>query len=499
MNQVHRSLFYSAVERYGGFLLAIISSAVLARLLMPDEFGAFAVINAIVAVINASYQEFGGGNYLIQKTSLTERSIRTAFTVTFCISLMIGVLLLLVSGALASFFRQEELKSGIEVVALNFVILPFSGTISALLRREMKFGGLVVCTLAAGIVSMVVSIVLAVMGYSFLSLLWGGVAGNIALTLFLFAWFSDLRIFRPSLSGYREVIRFGLYSSGASVINVFYNLSPQLFLARNLDFAAVGLYSRAVGATQVFDKLIGQVLTPVILPAVFAQIKAGGDLKRIYLDAVGLLSAVHWPFLAFMAIMAQPIIVIWLGPAWADAVPLVRILCVASLSMFAACLTYPMLVAVGRVKDALVSSLITLPPSLLVILGASFFGVEAVAAASLVTLPFQVVVAVYYVSRHLKIGAIEFIGALWRSGVVMLCSCIGALACAVMVESHIVNPGVGLTIAFFSTAIGWWTGLVLTEHPLLLQLKSVVAGLSLPFHFSVKMKPAVSDSDVNRA
>ena len=62
--------------------------------------------------------------------------------------------------------------------------------------------------------------------------------------------------------------------------------------------------------------------------------------------------------------MAQPIILIWLGPTWLEVVPLVRMLCIAYLALFAACLTYPVLVAVGSVRDALISSLISLPPSL---------------------------------------------------------------------------------------------------------------------------------------
>ena len=102
--------------------------------------------------------------------------------------------------------------------------------------------------------------------------------------------------------------------------------------------------------------------------------------------------------------MAQPIILIWLGPTWLEIVPLVRILCIAYLSLFAACLTYPVLVAVGSVRDALVSSLISLPPSLLVIFAASFFGVKAVAASALLTLPFQAAVAIYFIRRHLGFG-----------------------------------------------------------------------------------------------
>jgi O-antigen/teichoic acid export membrane protein len=487
MTSIHRSIFFSAVERYGSLLLFLFSTAVLSRLLAPSEFGLYAVINAVVAVITASFQEFGGANYLIQRKALSQQNIRTAFTITFCISIIIGLALFACSDALVWFFRQDGLKAGIAVSTLNFALTPFSTVISALFRREMEFGKLAICSLAANFVSIAVSIALAVLHYSFMAPVWGAVAGNIILTLLLIAFCKDRRIFRPSLFEYPDVIRFGLYSGGVSIINVFYNLAPQIFLARILDFAAVGLYSRAAAITQVFDKLVGQVLGPVVMPAIFAQTKAGGNLRRIYLDAVTLLTAVHWPFLAFLAIMAQPVILIWLGSTWLEIVPLVRMMCIAYLSLFAACLTYPVLVAVGSVRDALISSLISLPPSLLIIFGASFWGVQAVATSAMLTLPFQAAVAIYFISKHLDIRLLDLFRATFKSGIVTLFSSAGAAVCAAMVEYGSLRPIFGLGLACISAATCWLLSMVVTEHPLLPRLQLASAGL---FDMSFSKAPA---------
>ena len=471
MKSIHRSIFFSAVDRYGTFVLFLFSTAVLSRLLEPAEFGVYAVINAVVAVITASFQEFGGANYLIQKKQLSEENIRTAFTITFCISVVIGSVLFICSDAFVWFFRQGGLKVGIAVSTINFALTPFAVVISALFRRNMEFGKLAACSLAANVVSTVVSILLAVLHFSFMAPIWGGGAGNTILTVLLIAFCENKHIFRPSLSGYPDVIRFGLYSGGVSIINVFYNLAPQIFLARILDFAAVGLYSRAIGVTQVFDKLVGQVLGPVIMPAIFAQTQTGGNLKRIYLDAISLLTAVHWPFLTFMAILAQPIILIWLGSTWLEIVPLVRMMCIAYLSLFVACLTYPILVAVGSVRDALVSSFISLPPSLLVVFATSFFGVKAVAASALLTLPFQAAVAIYFISRHLDIRLSDLIRATFKSGIVALCSSAAAAVCALMVELGMLGPILGLGLACASAIMCWLASMVVTEHPLLPRLQ----------------------------
>jgi O-antigen/teichoic acid export membrane protein len=292
----------------------------------------------------------------------------------------------------------------------------------------------------------------------------------------LLAWHRDFDLFRPTLLEYREIIGFGLYSSGVSVINVFYNLAPQLFLARILDFASVGLYSRAINITQVFDKVVTQVLSPVIMPAIVAQSKAGANLKGVYLDAIQLLSAVQWPFLVFVAIVARPIILIWLGENWLEIVPLVRVLCIANMALFAACLSYPVLVAVGSVRDALVSSLISLPPSILVILCASFFGVQAVAASALLTLPFQAAVAVHFIGRHLDLGPMDMLRALLKSGIVTTVTASGVAGCAALIDA---GTMIGLISASCAAALSWWVGLTLTRHPLLHQLYHAAGGLAV--------------------
>lgn len=477
MSSIERSIFFSAVDRYGNLALFFFATAVLSRLLSPAEFGVYAVVNAVAAVIAASFQEFGGGNYLIQKQSLSPDDIRSAFTVTCGISALVAVLLFVLAGPMSHLFAQDSLKRGIEVSALNFLVLPFSGTISSLLRRDMKFGTLAICNFASGVVIAVVSIGLAMAGFSYMAPIWGGLAGNLILTLALLVGHRDFSVLRPSLLEYRDIVGFGFYSSGVSVINVFYNLAPQLFLARVLDFVSVGLYSRAISLTQVFDRLVTQILNPVIMPAIVAKRQAGDDLKAVYLGAIELLSAAQWPFLIFVSIMARPIIAIWLGQTWLDIVPLVRLLCIANMALFAACLSYPVLVALGRVRDALISSFISLPPSLLVILAASFFGVQAVAASALLTLPFQAAVAIYFIAGHLHLGAADFARALKKSCFVTAVTACGVAGCAALTEAGILTPLLGLSSALCAAAICWWLGLLLTGHPLLHQLHHAAVGL----------------------
>jgi O-antigen/teichoic acid export membrane protein len=276
MDRLHRSIFFSGVERYGSAFFFFVSTAILSRLLKPEEFGIYAAVIALTAVATACSQEFGGANYSIQKATLTEQDIRTAFTVTFFMSALLGAAFFELRDAVASFYSEEGLRTGIAVFAAGFLLMPFSTTISALLRREMAFDVLARCNLTAAFITASASIGLVALGWSFLGLLIGSVIGQAAALVLLMSARRDLRIFRPSFRGWRDVIGFGAYSSAMVIINVVEQSWPQLILGRILDFTAVGLYGRAAGAPQLFDKLFVGVLNPVIMPAIAAQSRAGG-------------------------------------------------------------------------------------------------------------------------------------------------------------------------------------------------------------------------------
>ena len=253
---------------------------------------------------------------------------------------------------------------------------------------------------------------------------------------------------------------------------------PQLILGRILDFTAVGLYGRAAGTTQLFDRLFLGVLESRHHARNRRSDPDRRRCKALYLLAVELLTAAQWPFLMFMALMAGPIVRIWFGAGWLEVVPLVRMLCLASLALFAACLTYPVLVALGRVRDALLSSLISLPPSLLVTFVASAFGVWAVAASAFLTLPFQAAVAIYFISRQLAFSRADLVRAISKSGIVTAFSCTGVTAGLALNDFSFTVPAFGCFTATVTGLTGWWLGLVITRHPLLAQLRLAARNLS---------------------
>src|SRR5690606_110189 len=103
-------------------------------------------------------------------------------------------------------------------------------------------------------------------------------------------------------------LSFGMISSSVTVINMAYEMLPRLILGRLLSLEAVGLYARAVTLCQLPERALGAALQPVILPALTARARAGGDLKASYLRGHSLMSALQWPMLVMLVILADPVV-----------------------------------------------------------------------------------------------------------------------------------------------------------------------------------------------
>lgn len=473
MSPVRRSIVLSAVERYGNLVLTLLSIVILSRLLTPREFGVFAISSSIVGVMS-TVREFGGLNYIVQKQDLSERCIRTAFTVNCAISASLIAALFAMRDPMASFFNEDGLRAALAVSALNFVVLPFAETVLALLRRQMAFDVIAVCSSVATTVMYATSIALAATGYSFMGPVWGLVAGSVVQAILYCVCRRDMRIFVPSLGGWRDTLRFGAYSSGTTMINALNQWSPQLIVGRMLDLSSVGLYARSVNIMVIFDRLVTDVLKPVVLPAIARH---GGDriqLKRFYLHAVELISALQWPFMLVTALLAEPIVAVLFGAAWADAAPLARLLALGSLATFATCLTYPVLVAVGRVRDTLIVNLLSIPPSLLLLYAASLYGVEWVAATALVALPLQAAAAWWYVARYIDIRATEMLKACRKSVCVTVFTVLPVVAVLATQDFSFDVSFPAFVAAGLASVAGWGFGVAVTSHPIWTQVQSIV-------------------------
>lgn len=465
LRSLHRPLLYSALDKYLGLLINLATTAVVARLLSPDEIGVF-VVGSAVTLLAEALRDFGTGSYVIQLRDDDPVALRTAFTVTMAVSLALAVGLFLLARPIADFYADARLIPVVQVAAGGLLLSALASVPAALLRRELAFGPLAVINTTGLLVNFLASVAFISLGFGYLGLVCASFMASLASSIGTIACRGQIWIYRPSTARWREVGSFGGFASATSLLNVFFTVLPQTLLGRLAGFDAAGLYTRAMTLCQLPDRAIVGALQPVIFPAFAAEAREG-DLRATYVNTLGLLSAAQWPVLACVAVMAEPVVHVLLGPKWTSAAPLLRVLAISYMAMMPAPLTYPTLVALGRIRDTLTVSLVSLPLGILAMAIAAPFGVMAVAVSMLFAWPLQIAVAMAFICRGARLSWRDVGGALWKSIPVTV---LAALVPLVVAFSNGFRPDLPIT-ALASAALGalagWLLGLMLTRHPLL--------------------------------
>ena len=292
----------------------------LARLLPPSDFGLVAMAFVFTGLARI-LSNFGLPSAIVQRSDLTSEHIRTAFTLS-------GLLGLLVTGALIAFapfsihvFPEPRLPSILTALAPIFLFTGLGNTAGALLRRALDFKRIFwvgITSYAVGFGG--VAIPMALMGYGVWSLVLGSVASPVLETLLLLALVRHP--IRPMI-GRREARELAGYGAGFSlseVLNFGARNGDNLVIGRWLGDGPLGLYTKAYGLMRMPADYLGEVLNAVLFPA-FAELqKERSRLASAYLRATELAVLFSAPILAGMVVAAPHMILGLLGPNWEGSV-----------------------------------------------------------------------------------------------------------------------------------------------------------------------------------
>lgn len=309
----------SLAWNYGAHLLVFAvtfgSTVVVSRLLTPYELGIFGVGIAISGILGTlSY--FGVANYLIRDHDLSEQTIATGFTVNAIMNLMVGAVLWQLGAVGQSLFSDPAIPQVLRWLALVPVIGIFEFIPATLLTREMQFGPTSLLQLGKATITAAAVIGFAYAGWSYLSPAVGAVFGAVFGALGYSIVGRRHVCLKLSLKGARALAVFAVQMISAGGIPLVATRVADQAVAHLLGLSALGLYSRASGlAAMVWDGAYG-LSTRIIYVQMAAELRETGSLRETFLRATKLLTAIIWPAMAGIAVLAGPIVHLFYGPEW---------------------------------------------------------------------------------------------------------------------------------------------------------------------------------------
>lgn len=444
-------------------LIGFVGIMLIARLLTPAEIGVYSVASAVTGIAQMM-RDFGVGNYLIQERELTKERIRTALTVAIITGWTAGGLLYLVSPWAAAFYSEPGLADLIKIQCINFLVIPFTAPILALLRRDMQFAVLFRISIICSIVQFVVSVGLAVLGYGYMSLAWASIANVICLMLLVnLNRPQDARIM-PGLKEWRRIASFGAQTSVASIITEIAMNMNDLILGRLLGFQAVAFYSRAQGLIYLFHRDMMNAVRKVAFPAFAQAVRENKDLLQAYLLSVNYITVFAWPFYAFLGLYACPIVRLMFGDQWDEAIPLVRILVFSGAIGAFWNLWSNALLATGHVNKIMRSELIVQPVRLALIFYAASVSIEMTCYALIVIYTLQLWISTYYLNQTIGLQLKSLLlNNLNSIAVTVICMIVPSLCFWFLPEQF--TQIQSLLIGAITCVSGWLFGVFITKHP----------------------------------
>lgn len=442
-----------------GFQFAL--AALLARLLAPADFGLVAMAFVVLG-LSSLVDDLGMAGAIIQRPKLTERHIRTAFTVSVLLGICLSALVVLAAplGALA--VRNQSLIPIVRALGIGFAVRGCSVVAGALLRRRLDYKPLFLIEFGSYVVGYAgTSVVLVLFGYGVWSLVWGSLAQSLLSSVAL------LVVSRHSLrplwgrSEMRELLRFGAGATANGFVNYAAINGDNFIIGRSLGASDLGLYSRAYTLMNLPHTYTASLISGVLFSA-FAQVQAEKErLRRGYLIASRVTSLSAAPVMAGMIVAAPHLVRGLYGAAWDGTVLPLQILCAAGYFRALYHLGGSVTQASGRIYLELGAQL---GYAAIMLGGCALtapFGLPAVATAAAGAIVYMYFAMGYLVLRISELTWSEYLHA-QLPGVTMGA---GVGICALLVRSLLESFGLSsLTIAFalvLTCGMIWgWTLLV---------------------------------------
>ncbi len=307
--------------------ITVAGTAIMSRLLTPQDFGLVAMVAVIVAFAQV-FRDAGLGTPTIQSPEITRPQISNLFWVNMAVLVALGAALGITSPLTARFYHEPRLVAIVVALAGAFVLNGLSAIHEALLKRSLYFPSLGTSQVVAQALGLAAMVTAALLGWGYWSLVAGTFVTSIVSTVLVFAFCPWVPSAPRRGVGARTMLESGLHLTGFNLVNYFAKNADYISIGRVLGAVQLGLYSKAFQISMLPMSQIRVPVSDVALPVLSALTHETERYRRYFEMIVRALAAIAFPIGAFFALEGELLVRIVLGPQWTGAVPSFRILSV---------------------------------------------------------------------------------------------------------------------------------------------------------------------------
>lgn len=344
------------MEKIGSQGISLIVQIILARILLPEEFGIVGYLTLFINLSDVFIQQ-GFTTALIQKKDADESDFSSVFFANLFMSVVIYGVLVILAPFISAFYNEPELTHVMRVMSLTVIFGAFSAVHNAIMAKNLEFKKSFFRGLANILVYAVVGISMACMGFGVWSLVFAKLAGLFvgAIVLWITVKWVPHKIF--SVNRVRSLFKYSSKVLGTNLLNTLFNNINSIIIGRFYTSADMGYYQRGQSIPQAAMQAVDGSMTEVMYPT-FSLIQDDlGKLKAALRRSMKLSTYVVFPILIGLMVVSRPLTIVLLTEKWLPSVPYMQLTCVI-------CLFWP-LAARSQALNAMGLSNVTLKLSII--------------------------------------------------------------------------------------------------------------------------------------
>ncbi|NCB03299.1 MAG: lipopolysaccharide biosynthesis protein [Spirochaetia bacterium] len=305
-----------------------IISLFLARLLLPADYGVLALVLIFISIANVFIQS-GLNSSLIQKKSVESIDLSSVFYVSLALATVLYGFLFVVAPVVARFYGNEDLTLVLRILALTLFPGVFNSLQNAVVSRTMRFKKLFFSSIGAGVLSGIVGIILAYLGYGVWALVFQHLVSQVSITIILWITVRWRPTLEFSFDRVKTLFSYGWKLLVSSLLDTIYRELRSLIIGKVYSASVLGFYNRGQHFPQLIAKNINGPIQSVLFPALASQQDYSERVKSMMRRSIVTSSFIVFPMMIGLAVVAKPLITLLLTERWLPAVPFMQMFCIS--------------------------------------------------------------------------------------------------------------------------------------------------------------------------
>ena len=372
------NLFWKFGERILAQGITFVVSIILARLLLPSDYGLIALVLVFIDIANV-FVTTGFGESLLVKKDADDLDCSTIFWSSLLIACILYLAIFFSAPIIARYYDNNQLIAVLRVIAIILPISALNTVQNAIVAKKMEFKRFFFSTSVGALLSGGISIMLAFMGFGIWALVFQYLINSVTSTFALFLMIQWRPRFQYSIARAKALMTYGWQMTLSALLNTVYNEVRTLIIGLKYSTDDLAYYKRGNQFPSLFINNINSAVTAVMLPTLVQKNDNADNVKSFTRKTMCMSAYVIFPLMVGLAIVAKPLVITLLTDKWMACIPYLRIACLAYALQPIQAANCQAIKAMGRSDIYLKMEIIKKIVGIFLLIVAMPFGVNAIA------------------------------------------------------------------------------------------------------------------------